>query len=187
MQENELLRFINIIFVVAIFTLIMFYLTAKLAKMEFRSYIGEFYSWLFAFGAYIFVYIFALFHLLKNYVQIYYLRLRIKQFLFNRSRNRNIFQYVQYHAHNVLLSGLLIIIGGIIRFIAIVCQRYNSLLIGQKAKQKGIVVTDQEIDGRINVIAQRQKMSLQDYRDMLKAKGEDFSQFRDKVRQNLQG
>jgi parvulin-like peptidyl-prolyl isomerase len=82
---------------------------------------------------------------------------------------------------------LLIIIGGIIRFIAIVCQRYNSLLIGQKAKQKGIVVTDQEIDGRINVIAQRQKMSLQDYRDMLKAKGEDFSQFRDKVRQNLQG
>jgi peptidyl-prolyl cis-trans isomerase SurA len=51
------------------------------------------------------------------------------------------------------------------------------ILIGQKAEQKGIVVTDQEIDNRINDIAQRQKMSLQDYHDMLKAKGEDFSQF----------
>jgi len=58
------------------------------------------------------------------------------------------------------------------------------ILIGQKAKQKGLTVTDQEIDSRIYVIAQRQKMSLHDYRDMLKAKGEDFGQFRDKVRQN---
>lgn len=52
------------------------------------------------------------------------------------------------------------------------------ILIGQKAKQKGLTVTDQEIDSRINEIAQRQKMSLQQFRDMLKAKGEDFSQFR---------
>jgi parvulin-like peptidyl-prolyl isomerase len=48
------------------------------------------------------------------------------------------------------------------------------ILISQKAKEKGITVTDEEIDNRINEIAKRQKMSLQDYYDMLKAKGEDF-------------
>jgi hypothetical protein len=60
------------------------------------------------------------------------------------------------------------------------------ILLAQKAKQKDLTVTDPEIDRRINEVVQRQKMFLQDYRDMLKAKGEDFSRFRDKVRQNLQ-
>jgi parvulin-like peptidyl-prolyl isomerase len=59
------------------------------------------------------------------------------------------------------------------------------ILLAGKAKEKGIVVTEQEIDGRINEVAQRQKMTLKDFREMLKAKGEDFNQFRDKVRQNL--
>lgn len=53
-----------------------------------------------------------------------------------------------------------------------------------KSKQKGIVVTEQEIDNRINEIVKRQKMSLQNYRDMLKAKVEDFGQFKNKIRQN---
>jgi len=59
------------------------------------------------------------------------------------------------------------------------------ILIEQKSKQKGVVVTEQEIDKRISYIVQKQKMTLNDYQDMLKAKGEDFSEFKDKVRQNL--
>jgi parvulin-like peptidyl-prolyl isomerase len=59
------------------------------------------------------------------------------------------------------------------------------ILISQKAKEKVIAVTDEEIDNRINEIAKRQKMSLQDFQDTLKAKGEDFGQFRAQVRQNL--
>ena len=59
------------------------------------------------------------------------------------------------------------------------------ILLTQKAKEKGIVVTDQEIDKRINEFLQRRKMTMQNFREMQKAKGEDFGQFRDKVRQNL--
>ncbi len=60
------------------------------------------------------------------------------------------------------------------------------ILLARKVKQKGIVVTEQEIDSRVNEVVQRQKMTIADFREMEKAKGEDFNQFREKVRQNLQ-
>ena len=59
------------------------------------------------------------------------------------------------------------------------------ILLVQKAKEKGIAVSEEEIDRRISEFLQKQKMTMQNFREMEKAKGEDFDQFRDKVRQNL--
>ena len=59
------------------------------------------------------------------------------------------------------------------------------IILAQKSKEKGIAVTQQEIDTRVNEYLQKQKMTIADFREMEKAKGEDFDQFRDKVRQNL--
>lgn len=45
------------------------------------------------------------------------------------------------------------------------------VILAQKARQQGIVVTEQEISERVNEILQRQKMSMQDFRELLVAKG----------------
>lgn len=45
------------------------------------------------------------------------------------------------------------------------------VILAQKARQQGIVVTEQEISERVNEILQRQKMSMQDFRELLVAEG----------------
>lgn len=45
------------------------------------------------------------------------------------------------------------------------------VILAQKAREQGIVVTEQEISERVNEILQRQKMSMQDFRELLVAKG----------------
>ncbi len=60
------------------------------------------------------------------------------------------------------------------------------IILAQKVQQQGIVITDQEIDERVSEFLQRQKMSMQDFQELLTAKGENFEQFREKVRKNLE-
>jgi hypothetical protein len=43
------------------------------------------------------------------------------------------------------------------------------ILLARKAKERGVVVTEQEIDSRVNEVVQRQNMPLKDFREMQKA------------------
>ena len=60
------------------------------------------------------------------------------------------------------------------------------ILLAEKVRQHGITVTEQEINERVESVVQSQNMTMQDFLELLDAKGEDFEQFRANVRKNLE-
>ncbi|MBN2138278.1 MAG: peptidylprolyl isomerase [Sedimentisphaerales bacterium] len=59
------------------------------------------------------------------------------------------------------------------------------ILLDQEVETSGIVVTDRDIDKHIRISNARKRISMEDFLEMLEAKGEDINEYRENLRKQL--